>query len=187
MKNSKIILSVGALKPRKGYHISIPAIAEVKKKYKDIKYYIVGGKPLKIYLDLVKKHALEKNVEFFQNISDEDLIKLYYQADIFLLTPVTINNNDFEGFGLVYLEAGACGKPAIGTHDCGAEDAIVNDVTGLLIPQNNIKKTAEAILKLLDNPELAKKLGQNNKKRAKQMNWENVVRKYLNVYKQIIS
>jgi len=181
-KKEKVILSVGALKPRKGYHISIPAIAEVKKKYKDIKYCIVGGKPLKIYTDLVKKHNLEKNVKFFQDVSDEDLIKLYYEADIFLLTSVNINNNDFEGFGLVYLEAGACGKPVIGTFDCGAEDAIVNGETGILVPQNNIKETAEAILKILDKPELAKKLGQNNKKRAQEMDWDNVVKKYMNVY-----
>lgn len=182
-KKNKIILSVGALKPRKGYHISIPAVAKVKKKYKDIKYYIVGGKPPKIYLDLVKKHNLENNVKFFQNISDKDLIKLYYEADIFLLTPVTINNNDFEGFGLVYLEAGACGKPAIGTFDCGAEDAIVNNVTGLLMPQNNIQKTTEAVIKLLDNPKLAKKLGENGKKRAQQMSWDNVAKEYIKRYK----
>jgi len=183
----KIILSVGALKKRKGYHISIPAIAEVKKKHKNIKYYIVGGKPPKIYLDLVKKYNLEKNVKFFQNIPDEKLIKLYYEADIFLLTPVVIDSNNFEGFGLVYLEAGACGKPVVGTCGCGAEDAIINGITGLLVPQNDIKKTAEAVLKILDNPELAKKLSENGKKRAQQMSWNNVVEKYLRIYKDALN
>jgi len=181
-KKGKMVLGVGELKERKGYHVSIPAMAEVKKKYKNIKYYIVGGKPLKEYLDLVKKYNLEKNVKFFQNISDEDLIKLYYQADIFLLTPVTIDNNIFEGFGLVYLEAGACGKPVIGTYNCGAEDAIVNGETGFLVPQNDIEKTAEAVLKLLNNPGLARKLGENGKKRAREMSWGNVVKKYIEVY-----
>lgn len=184
-QKEKIILSAGALKPRKGYHISIPAIAEVKKKYQDIKYYIVGGKPDKFYLDVVKKYNLEKNVKFFENILDKQLIKLYYQADIFLLTPIVINDNDFEGFGLVYLEAGACGKPVIGTFDCGAEDAIKDKVTGLLVPQNNIKKTVEAVLKLLDNPELARRLGENGKKRAREMNWDKVAHQYLEVYKNV--
>jgi phosphatidylinositol alpha-1,6-mannosyltransferase len=184
--SEKIILSVGALKPRKGYHISIPAIAEVKEKYPDIKYYIVGGKPQEIYSDLVKNLNLEKNVEFLQNLSDEELINLYHESDIFLLTPVTINNNDFEGFGLVYLEAGACGKPVIGTYDCGAEDAIINNETGFLIPQNNIKKTVEAVLELLDNSELAKKMGGSGKKFAEKMDWDNVVKKYIEVYEDII-
>lgn len=184
--DAKLILSVGELKERKGYHISIPAIAEVKKKYKDIRYYIVGGRPLKYYLDLVKKHKLEKNVKFFQDISDEDLIELYYQADVFLLTPITIDSNNFEGFGLVYLEAGACGKLVIGTYGCGAEDAVVDGVTGLLVPQNDIKKTAEAVLRLLDDPNLAKKLGENGKKRAQQMSWEKVAKKYIEVYNKTL-
>lgn len=181
-KKERIILGVGALKKRKGYRISISAMSEVKKKYKDIRYYIVGGRPPKEYLDLVKKYKLEKNVKFFQGISDEDLVRLYYQADVFLLTPITIDDNNFEGFGLVYLEAGACGKPVVGTFGCGAEDAIVDGVTGLLVPQKNIKKTAEAVLKLLDNPNLAKKLGENGKKRTQQMSWEKVVKKYMDIY-----
>ncbi|MFZ5559798.1 MAG: glycosyltransferase family 4 protein [Patescibacteria group bacterium] len=184
--DAKVILSVGALKLRKGYHISIPAIAEVKKKYKNIKYWIVGGHPSEFYSDLIKKYKLEMNVKFFQNISDEDLIELYYWADIFLLTPITINNNDFEGFGLVYLEAGACGKPVIGTYDCGAEDAIINNVTGLLVPQRDTQKTAEAVLKLLNNDALLRRLGEGGKKRAQEMRWDNVVEKYLEIYKQVL-
>ena len=94
--------------------------------------------------------------------------------------------SDFEGFGLVYLEAGACGRPAIGTFDCGAEDAIVNNVTGLLVPQNDIQKTAEAVLRLFDNPGLAKKLGENGKKRAQEMSWDKIAKKYMEIYINII-
>lgn len=184
-RKEKIILSVGALKLRKGYHISIPAMAEIKKKYKNIKYHIVGGRPPKIYLDLAKKYNLEKNIIFFQNISEKNLIELYSRADIFLLTPITINDNDFEGFGLVYLEAGMYGKPVIGTLNCGAEDAVVDGITGLLIPQNDIKKTIEAVLKLLDNPKLAQKLGRNGRKRTQEMSWDKVAKKYIDCYKNL--
>jgi len=183
-KKEKIILSVGALKPRKGYHISIPTVAEIKKRYPNIKYYIVGGKPPKIYLDLIEKHNLKKSVKFSQGISDYELVKLYYQADVFLLTPITIDSNNFEGFGLVFLEAGICGKPVVGTYNCGAEDAIVDGKTGFLVPQNDVKKTTEAVLKFLDNPELSKKLGENGKKRAQQMSWDNVAKKYIKIYNE---
>ncbi len=186
-KSEKVVLSVGALKPRKGYHISIPAVAEVKKKYPKLKYYIVGGRPPELYLEMVKECGLENNVVFFENISDEKLIDLYYESDVFLLPSVTENDNDFEGFGLVYLEAGACGKPVIGTYGCGAEDAIIDGETGILVPQNDIKKTAEAILKLLDNPELAEKFGKNGKERAQQMSWENQVKKYIDIYENTLS
>lgn len=182
----KIILSVGALKLRKGYHISIPAIAEVKKKYPNIKYYIVGGRPTEIYSKLVKDCGLKENVKFFYDISDEELIELYYDSNVFLLTSITINDNDFEGFGLVYLEAGACGRPVIGAYGSGAEDAIIDGETGILVPQNNIKATAEAVLKLLDNSELAQKMGDSGKKFTEKMNWKNVVQKYIEIYRNII-
>jgi phosphatidylinositol alpha-1,6-mannosyltransferase len=180
------VLGVGILKARKGYHVSIPAIAEVKKKYSDIKYYIIGYQDNKRYFDLLKSLvescSLKDNVVFLEKISDEKLLDFYYSCDVFLLTPVNIKDN-FEGFGLVYLEAGACGKPVIGSLNCGAEDAIVDGVTGLSVPPNDIKKTAEAILKLLDNPELAQRMGENGRKRAKEMDWDNIVEKYIEIYK----
>lgn len=75
----------------------------------------------------------------------------------------------------------------IWTFNCGTEDVIIDGVTGLFIPQNDIKKTAEAILKLLNNLSLAKKLGENGRKRARQMNWDNVAKKYIKVYEGFIS
>jgi len=186
----KIILGVGILKHRKGYHISIPVVGEVKKKYPDIKYYIVGNQSDRNYFDklkdLVKKHDLEGNVIFLGKISEKELIDLYYSADLFLLTPVNIEDN-FEGFGLVFLEASACATPVIGTRGCGAEDAIEDGRTGFLVPQEDVKKTAEAILKLLDNPELAKKMGENARKKAGQMTWDNMSKKYIEAYENIIS
>ena len=181
----KMILSVGALKPRKGYHISIPAIAMIKKKYPNLKYYLIGDQSDKKYFnqlkELIRKHNLENNIIFLEKISDENLVKLYHQTDLFLLTPINIDNN-FEGFGLVYLEANACGKPVIGTYDCGAEEAIVNEYNGLLVPQNDIEKTSQAILKILDNPNLAQELGRNGQRQAQKMDWLNIVNQYIQVY-----
>jgi len=182
----KMILGVGALKPRKGYHVSIPAIVIAKKKYPNLKYYLVGDQSNKNYFnqlkELVRKHNLENNVVFLEKISDDDLVKLYYQTDLFLLTSINIDQN-FEGFGLVYLEANACGKPVIGTYGCGAEEAIIDGFNGLLVPQNDIEKTSQAILKILDNPILARKLGRNGCQRALEMDWSNVVNQYIQVYK----
>lgn len=183
----KIILSVGVLKTRKGYHISIPAIVQVKKRFGNLKYYIVGDQSDSNYFqklkELVNKFDLADTVVFLENLSDNKLTKLYYQADLFLLTPVNVNDN-FEGFGLVYLEAGACGRPVIGTSNCGAEDAIEDGYNGFLVPQNNPQKTAEAIIKVLDNKDLAQKLGENGQKKAKDMDWKNISQQYFNSYSQ---
>jgi len=182
----KSILSVGALKRRKGYHISIPSIAKVKEKYPDIRYYIVGNQKNKRYFrylkKLVKKNNLQNNVIFLENLLDKDLISLYHKVDLFLLTPINIHDN-FEGFGLVYLEANACGLPVIGTYNCGAEDAIKSGFNGILVPQNNINATAEAILRILNNQSLAQKLGANGRKLAQEMDWAKIVKKYIELYK----
>jgi len=184
-QNSKKIISVGALVFRKGYHIAISAVGRVVEKYPNLKYYIIGNQNNKKYFfqlkDLIKKYNLEDNVVFLQNISEQELLKLYYQADLFLLTPVNIDNN-FEGFGLVYLEANACGKPVIGTYSCGAEDAIIDGFNGLLVPQNDIEKTSQAILGILDNSRLAEELSQNGLKQAQKMDWSNIVKQYIKVY-----
>ena len=185
----KTIISVGALKERKGYHVSIPAVGLVKKKYPDLRYYIVGNQSGKSYFAELKKSAkkcnLNNSVSFLENISDKTLISLYRRADLFLLTPVNIENN-FEGFGLVYLEAGACGLPVIGASSCGAEDIIEPNHNGLLVPQNDVKKTAEALLYLLDNPGIAQNMGERGREKAKKMSWENTVNQYLEIYKSII-
>jgi len=186
--SDKIIISVGALKPRKGYHISISAIARVKKKYPRLKYFIVGNQDNNKYYrhlkDLVRQYKLKDNVIFLENLSDKKLINLYWQSDLFLLTPVNINGAS-EGFGLVYLEAGAANLPSIGTFGCGAEEAVKNEYSGLLVSQGNTRETEMAILKILDNPNLARQLGQNGQKYAQEMDWSRVVGKYIEVYQTL--
>lgn len=183
----KIILGVGLIKARKGYHISIPAMAKIKERYPNFVYYIVGQRTSQNYFaslqNLVRKLSLQKNVVFKEKISDEELLGLYQKADVFVLTPVNTKDN-FEGFGLVYLEAGACGRPVVGTFGCGAQEAIEDGVTGILVPQNDVKKTAQAVVALLGNTELAQKMGQAGIEKARAMDWSLIVKKYEETYEQ---
>ena len=125
--DEKFILSVGAIKPRKGYHYSIPAFSVVSKEIKGLKYKIVGDGSDKKYLakleGIAKKLGIENDIEFVNGLAEEELINLYQKAKIFVLTSININHH-FEGFGLVFLEAAAAGTPSIGTKGNGIEDAI---------------------------------------------------------------
>lgn len=187
--SEKIILGVGALKFRKGYHVSIPAIAKVKEHYPDIKYYIVGNQSNLEYFNklktLVEKYGLNNNVEFLRELSDQDLNKLYCDCGLFLLTSVN-DGHSFEGFGLVYIEANACAKPVVGATGSGAEDAIKDGYSGFLVPQNDINATSKAILKILDDQELYKKMSKDAIQWAKNHTWENTIKHYIKVYEKLI-
>jgi glycosyltransferase involved in cell wall biosynthesis len=181
----KFILGVGALKYRKGYHISIPAFAEAKKEFPDLKYKIVGSQKDAKYFDklkdLVREYGIENDVEFLTGLSDESLSDLYRRAKIFVLTSVN-ENHHFEGFGLVFLEAAAAGLPVIGTLNNGIEDAVKDNYNGILVPQNDIEKTAKAIADIIKNENLRKKMSLNSIAWAKNHDWEKVVVKYIKAY-----
>jgi len=187
--NINAIISVGAIKRRKGYHISLQVISKIKEKYPNIKYYIVGNKtvdPLyaKELEDIINKHGLRDNVEFFENIDDDKLRELYNRANVFML-PSIDDEGAFEGFGLVYLEANAQGLPTIGTLGSGAEDAIKDGYSGFLVPQNNVEETVVAVLKILDDKEFALKMSEYAILWAKSNSWDNVIDKYMKIYKRL--
>ncbi len=184
------ILSVGAIKERKGYHISIPAFAKISKKYSDLKYVIVGpdfksGSYKKRLEKIIDGNNLRGRVLFLKDLSDKELVSFYENSEFFVLTPVNEMDCIFEGFGLVYLEAGLNKKAVIGVFDCGAEDAIENKITGTLVPQSNIEKTAEVMERFLENKSLTQKFGQQGFLHAKEMTWEKSINKYLNIFKDL--
>lgn len=158
IKNKIEILSVGALDPSKGYSISVEAIALLAKKYPNINYKIISGNKNRVYESQLKQIALKYkyfNLEFIYKVSDAKLHGYYEKADIFLLTPIEING-DFEGFGLIFVEAAQHGLPTV-TSDSGAIPEIVGELgNGLIVEQGKINKLEDAIEKLINNPDLVK-------------------------------
>lgn len=175
------ILSVGALKNRKGFHISIPAFSLIARDFPNLKYLIIGNQELSSYVrkirSLIKELGLEDRVILIEKVSDAELVRYYRSAALFVLTPVT-TPDAFEGFGMVYLEAGACGKPVIGTYHSGAEAAIIDEYNGLLA-QPEPKEISMAMKKILRDEYLSKTLGDHGIQRAAEFTWANVAHLYL--------
>lgn len=182
------IISVGALKYRKGYHVSIPAFKLIADKYPSLKYIIVGRQDLVSYFNklqvLVKELDLESRVVFLEKITDKELVQYYNHASLFLLTPIT-TTDALEGFGMVYLEAGACGKPVIGTLGTGAEAAILDGETGFLT-EGEPSSIATAMDKILQDETLATKMGSNGIKRANQFSWGNIAKTYQASFRKLV-
>ena len=152
---TKFILSVGALKERKGYEFSLEAFAMIVSEFPDLQYVIVAGES-STYADHLKhianKYGILERVLFKFGIQDDELGHLYRTAELFILTPIN-DGYHLEGFGIVYLEAAAAGLPVIGTLNNGGEDAIQSEINGILVPQKDAVATAEALRKILNDPE----------------------------------
>lgn len=183
------ILSVGALKRRKGYHISIPAFALVKKYFPKLVYKVVGSQEDIIYFNELKNiaenYGVSKDVKFICGLSDNELVDLYRKAKLFLLTSVNIGHN-FEGFGFVFLEAAAAGLPVVGTLGNGIEDAVRNGANGILAPQGDIRNTADALMKILGDKNRWQGMSRASYVWAKEHKLEDVIEKYLKVYEEIL-
>jgi phosphatidyl-myo-inositol dimannoside synthase len=186
----RYVLSVGPVKARKGYTISLEAFMQLKETAPDLHYYIVGMTHDEEFhrqlLDMVEKAGVTNSVHFLGQVPDEHLIALYRGCSVFVLTPQTIGTQ-FEGFGLIYLEANACGKPVVGSYGCGAEEAIVSGETGFLVPAGQPQATAEAVGKLLADPELAARMGAAGRERARLMSWDVTAGKLLEQYEAALS
>jgi len=183
-----VIMGVGAIKERKGYHLSLAAVAHLKNKYPDFLYLIAGKISDQKYFQrlkgLIGQLGLENNIKFIE--PDDRQLAAWYQAiDIFLLTPVS-DEIVFEGYGLVYLEAGAAGKPAIGSLNCGAADAILDGQTGWLVNSADEAAIAAAVLKLTDDGELRERMGRAAQEFARQRTWLLVADEYLKFYQSVI-
>ena len=175
LENHKVLLTVGRLATdRKGHAKVIMALPHVLKKVPNVKYLIVGsdlgaGDKLR---QLVKELRLEKEVVFVGHVDQNDLPKYYCACDIFIMANYELESGDTEGFGMVFLEANACGKPVIGGCAGGTKDAIVDGETGLLINALDENALTKAIIKLATEEEYAKQMGLNGLKRARDsFNW----------------
>lgn len=182
-----IILSVGSFKERKGFDLLIKSLIAVKEKISDIKCYLVGGSGEDSYFQflvgLAEKSGVKDSVVFLRNIPDNQLMDLYLKAKVFVLTTVSDEFN-FDGFGMVYLEANAFGLPVIGSYDSGAEEAIKDGYNGFLTKAGDTEDIAQKIISLITDNDLRRKLSENAIEWAKKLSWDNIAKEYIKTYQE---
>jgi len=153
-KNDKFVfLTVGRLVAVKNISLQIRAMAEVVKKYPNVELWIVGDGLERKKLELkIKNLKLQNHIKFLGWQNDTD--KFYSQADVFLLT------SDYEGWGMVAVEAANYGLPIIMTDVGCAGELIENEKSGLVIQVNNQVKLEEAMIRIINDDNLRKKLAE---------------------------
>jgi glycosyltransferase involved in cell wall biosynthesis len=161
-KDKIIILTVGRLHPRKGQLLTLEALQMLPAAIRArLEYWIVGGPGKGRYESNLRAAAAatpDLAVKFLGNIPDDELAHIYESADIFAMTSVN-HGQSIEGFGLVYLEAAAHSLPVVAHDVGGVSEAVVDNVTGLLVPPHRPAQLAAAFEKLVHDPLLRHRLG----------------------------
>ena len=177
LTKQRFMLTVGAVKERKGADVGIDALALLKDEFPDLIYKIVGSKGKDSFITIlnekIKQHNLGNRVEFVDNVNDTELVKLYNQAMVFILA-ARDDHGHFEGFPMVFYEANICGTPVISTVGFGSEYAIKNDESGFVVSPNNPKEVADKVRSLLRDSALYSKLVQGALREGNLHIWANI-------------
>jgi rhamnosyl/mannosyltransferase len=178
---SPLVLFVGRLVYYKGIQYLIDAINQVP----DVSLVIIGSGPLKKeLLNQIQKLNLEKRIHILPEVDEETLRSFYEACDIFVLPSVEKS----ETYGIVQIEAMACGKPVICTElKTGTTFINQHETTGLVVPPRDSKALAEAINNLVNNVSLRFELGKNAKQRAlNELTAEKMVERTYEVYTDLL-
>ena len=181
-----LMLTVGALKHRKGQHVSLAAFARLAERFPRLTYRMVGSQATTQYVTELKTQiqdlGLESRVILQEHVSDAELTDLYERAKVFALTSLT-EAHHFEGFGLVYLEANAHGVPVVGSRNSGAEDAIQEGETGRLIEQHDVEVLTDAIETILSDTAQWDSMSAKGYAWAKAHDWDSLIGAYDKLYR----
>jgi glycosyltransferase involved in cell wall biosynthesis len=161
LEDRKIILTIARLYPRKGHDVVLQALVEIKKKFPEILYLIVGEGFNRKYLEeIVASLNLTDNVIFTGEVPD--VIDYLDICNVFVMA--SREEEGVEGFGIVYLEAMARGKPVIGSRHGGVPEVISDGVSGYLIDPHDVSEIASTIIRVLSDSNEARKMGENGRK-----------------------
>jgi phosphatidyl-myo-inositol dimannoside synthase len=170
------LLTVGRLQRRKGQDMVIKALHLIKERFPKIKYLIVGtGEEQASLQQLAQDYGVREDVVFVGSVPDVDRAAYYAACDLFLMPNRQIDA-DIEGFGIVFLEAGAAGKPVIGGRSGGTAEAIQDGVTGVRVDGENVEAISEAVIDLLSDSQKAHAMGERGRQWVeKAFTWESIV------------
>ena len=165
--------------PRKNIDLVLRALAQIKDKF-NFEYTVIGeGELMASLKKLAQSLKLEQKVYFRGRLSDSSLRELLCSSDLFIL-PSSVLQGNFEGFGIVYLEANACGVPVLALRAAGAQEAIKEGVSGFFIEEPTAEQLSGALKRFLSGEIIFS--SHLCKEYAKQFTWANVVDHCLQYY-----
>ncbi len=179
-----VILTVARLSESKGIQWVMGAMPRVLAEYPDAHYVVAGDGPYRVELErtveAVLSPGLRGAVTFLGTVSESEKFALYDACDVFAMPSAV------EGFGLVFAEAGAFGRPVVGCNVMGVPEAVAHGETGLLVPPSDADAVGSAILRLLRDEKERARMGENGRRRVESMgSWSESARQYLQLVREL--
>jgi phosphatidylinositol alpha-1,6-mannosyltransferase len=157
-----ILLSVGRLVARKGFDLVVEAVARLVPEFPNLRYVVIGDGPERERLhDRAAALGIADRVLMLGRADDAMKWAAYGLCDLFVMPNRSLGDSDWEGFGIVFVEAARAGKPAVAGRAGGVADAVVDGDTGLLVDPDAPEALVSAIRQLLADPERRARMGRN--------------------------
>ncbi|MFC1879626.1 glycosyltransferase [Chloroflexota bacterium] len=190
----RVLLYVGRIEPLKGVDTLIQAIALMHRQEVFVCLSVIGGEPGNsdseseskgggemARLQEMNKQAGVANLITFLGKRGQDTLPYYYSAAEAVVMP-----SHYESFGMVALEAMACGTPVVASQVGGLAFLVQDGVTGFTVPVDDPSVLAERLTNLITDTELRRKLGEQAAQLARDYAWEKISRRILNLYNQVL-
>ncbi|WP_339722069.1 glycosyltransferase family 4 protein [uncultured Paraglaciecola sp.] len=177
-QDRKVIITVGRLQERKGQDKMIRATVMLKDQFPEVLYAIIGrGDRLESLKALAAELGVLDHVQFLTEVTDPQMIQCYQQSDVFILPNRTIGN-DIEGFGMVLVEAQACGKPVIAGDSGGTKETMLINESGFVIDCTDAELISSTVAKLLADPAKTVQMGKVGRQHVEsELDWQAHVQK----------
>lgn len=178
------LLTVSRLsEPRKNVDMVLHSLANLKDKH-DFRYTVVGDGNMRPRLEtLVRKLGLDSSVRFTGFVQGDEIKNLMAASDLFVLTS-SASTTSHEGFGIVYLEANACGTPVLAARLAGAAEAVEDGVSGMFVEVPSVENITMALDSFLSKEVSFE--SENCRVFARRFTWNSVVDHALNIYETCI-
>ncbi len=182
LEGKKIILTLARLVAHKGQDQVIKALPQVVRRVPQAVYVLAGqGGDESRLRELARSLHVQDRCIFTGYVSEKELVDHYNLADVYIMASREINQEgDVEGFGITFLEAGACQKPVIGGCSGGISDAVLDGRTGILVDPMDVNQIAAALIRLLSDESYAHGLGQRGRQRILEtLQWRHIAERFL--------
>ena len=181
-----MLLTVARIKPDKGQDTVIESLPQIAERIPDVTYVMAGhlNRKRRLWINsLARQYGVENRVVILDHVQHDEIAYLSSLCDIFVM----MSRNLVEGFGIVFLEAGICSRPVIGTWDGGIPDAVSDGEVGVLVQPKDSRALVQNVVEILQSSEMANRLGRAGRERVlREFTWQKQGEKFSQLVQEVL-